>query len=425
VETRVKQPILGVIADDLTGATDLGSALAKGGMRVVQFSGVPAAEPAEVAADAVVIALKSRSVAADAAVEVSLAALEWLRRAGARQIYFKYCSTFDSTDRGNIGPVAEALMRETGSRQTIFCPAFPENGRTLFQGHLFVGDRLVSETGMKDHPLTPMRDPDLRRVLSRQSRQPVGLIDLATVRGGVRRVAAMIEAAGAETPLLIVDAVDEDDLRVIAGAAADMKLITGAAGVAAHLPSAYRAAGLLGPSEGLERLARVNGHAVILSGSCSTATLAQIERFATRGQVFTIDLLKSTPEEGLAEAVGWALDRLGDEPILIAASAPPMAVQRLQERLGVHEAGRAVEEMMGQIATRLVGAGARRLVVAGGETSGAVVEALRIPGLYIGREISSGVPWTVSIGDPPLALALKSGNFGDVDFFTRAFEVEP
>lgn len=420
----MKRPVLGIIADDLTGATDVGSALVKGGARVVQFTGVPSAEPIDLAADAVVIALKSRSTTADTAVDLSLAAVRWLRRTGARQIFFKYCSTFDSTDQGNIGPVAEALMRELGARQTLFCPSFPANGRTVFQGHLFVGDRLVSETGMKDHPLNPMRDPDLRRVLSRQSRQPVGLIDLATVRGGVRKVAATIEAAGATTPLLIVDAVDEDDLRTIAGAAVDMPLITGAAGLAWHMPSAYREAELLGPSEVVEPLPRISGPAVILSGSCSTATLTQIERFAAQGEVFTIDLIRSTPEKAAADAVQWAVGRLGDDPILIAASAPPLAVQRLQEKLGPDEAGKVIEDMMGQIATRLVGAGARRLVVAGGETSGAVMEALRVPGLYVGREISPGVPWTVSIGDPPLALALKSGNFGDADFFMRAFEVE-
>jgi uncharacterized protein YgbK (DUF1537 family) len=251
----------------------------------------------------------------------------------------------------------------------------------------------------------------------------VGLIDHATVRGG--KVADAIEAAGAATPLLIVDAVDEDDLRVIAGAAVDMPLITGGAGLAAHLPSAYRDAGLLGAAESVEPLPKIDGPAVILSGSCSTATLAQIERFAADGQVFTIDLLESTPEQGLAEAMEWASTRLGDEPILIAASAPPVAVRRLQQKLGRDEAGRAVEKMMAQIAARLVEAGARRLVIAGGETSGAVVEALAVPGLFIGREISPGVPWTVSLGDPPLALALKSGNFGDVDFFRRAFEVEP
>ena len=421
----MKRPLLGVIADDLTGATDVGSALAKGGVRVVQYTRVPSTEPADVTADAVVIALKSRSTAAETAVDVSLAALRWLRQAGARQVYFKYCSTFDSTDRGNIGPVAEALMQELGTRRTLFCPSFPQNGRTVFQGHLFVGDRLISESGMKDHPLNPMRDSDLRRVLARQSRQPVGLIDLATVRSGVRKVAAMIEAEGATNPLLIVDAIDEDNLRTIAGAAVDMPLITGAAGVAAHLPSAYREAGLLGPYEDLDPLPRIGGPAAILSGSCSTTTLAQIERFSARGQVFRIDLLRSTPEEGLADAVGWASSRLGDDPILISASAPPLVVKQLQEKLGAGESGRAIEAMMGQIATRLVDAGARRLVVAGGETSGAVVKALQVTGLYIGREISPGVPWTVSIGDPPLALALKSGNFGDPDFFTRAFEVEP
>jgi uncharacterized protein YgbK (DUF1537 family) len=429
--------LLGAIADDFTGATDLCNTLVRRGMRTVQLIDVPAAGSAVPDADAVVIALKSRTIPAADAVRMSLAALAWLRAAGARQILFKYCSTFDSTDEGNIGPVAEALLDALGSDPvsqrevgfTLFCPAFPEAGRTIYKGYLFVGDVLLSESGMRDHPLTPMRDPSLVRVLQRQSRGRVGLVEHATVAQG----AAAIRAAFAELRRqgfrhAIVDAVADHDLEAIGEAAADLALITGGSGIALGLPANFRRQGLLGEGSGADTLPPVSGAAAVLSGSCSQATQAQVAHMSERAPVLLIDPLAAAEGRDLAEeALQWAMPWLGDQPLLISATAPPETVAKVQQRLGRERAGALVEGILAAVARGLVDRGVRRLVVAGGETAGAVVQALGITGLRIGRQIDPGVPWTVSLpgrpGEKPLALALKSGNFGAEDFFLRAFAV--
>ncbi|MGH7047921.1 MAG: 3-oxo-tetronate kinase [Stellaceae bacterium] len=421
--------LLGAIADDFTGATDLCNTLVRGGMRTVQLIGVPAPTTDPPDAEAVVVALKTRTVPAAEAVAESLAALAWLQRAGARQILFKYCSTFDSTDAGNIGPVAEALMAALGTDFTLFCPAFPEAGRTIFKGYLFVGDVLLSESGMCDHPLTPMRDPSLVRVLQRQSRGKVGLVPQAIVGGGagaIRDAFAALRRDGFAHA--IVDAIADRDLEAIGAAACDFKLITGGSGIALGLPQNFRRQGLLGDSAAADALPAVSGAAAVLSGSCSTATLAQVAYMRERQPVFTIDPVAAADGRNIAaEAVAWAQPRLGGEPILISASAPPDEVAAVQRRLGGARAGALVEEIMATIARNLVERGVRRLVVAGGETAGAVVQALGVAGLRIGRQIDPGVPWTASLprspGQPVLALALKSGNFGGPDFFLRAFTV--
>ena len=419
--------LLGAIADDFTGATDLCNTLVRRGMRTVQLIDVPAAGSAAPDAEAVVIALKSRTIPAVEAVRMSLAALTWLRAAEARQILFKYCSTFDSTDQGNIGPVAEALLDALGSDFTIFCPAFPELGRSIFKGYLFVGDALLSESGMRDHPLTPMRDPSLVRVLQRQSRGKVGLVQHRTVAQG----AAAIGAAFADLRRqgyrhAIADAIADPDLEAIGEAAADLPLITGGSGIALGLPANFRRQGLLGKGGGADALPPVGGMAAVLSGSCSPATQAQAAHMRERAPAFSIDPLVASAGHDLAEeALAWAASRLGDGPVLISATAPPETVAMVQAELGRERAGALVEHVMAKIAKGLVERGVRRLVVAGGETAGAVVQALGVTGLRIGRQIDPGVPWTVSLpassGEPPLALALKSGNFGAEDFFLRAF----
>ncbi len=420
--------LLGAIADDFTGATDLCNTLVRRGMRTVQLIGVPAAGSVAPDAEAVVVALKSRTTPASEAIVESLAALAWLRRAGARQILFKYCSTFDSTDDGNIGPVAEALMAALDTDFTLFCSAFPEAGRTIYKGYLFVGDVLLSELGMRDHPLTPMRDPSLVRVLQRQSEGKVGLVPEATVArgaGAVRDAFAALRRAGCRHA--IVDAVADRDLETIGEAAADFKLVTGGSGIALGLPENFRRRGLLGTGAAADALPRVAGPAAVLSGSCSTATLAQVAHMREHAPVFTIDPVAAAEGGVTPQALAWARPLLGDRPILISATAPPEKVAEAQNRLGRERAGAVVEETLAAIARGLVEAGVRRLVVAGGETAGAVVQALGVTGLRIGRQIDPGVPWTASLpsgrGEPVLALALKSGNFGAPDFFLRAFRV--
>lgn len=417
--------LLGAIADDFTGATDLCNTLVRRGMRTVQLIDVP--EPGtEVAdAEAVVVALKSRTVPAAEAIDKSLAALAWLRSAGARQILFKYCSTFDSTDAGNIGPVAEALMDMLGTDFTLFCPAFPEAGRTIYRGYLFVGDVLLSESGMRDHPLTPMRDPSLVRVLQRQTRGRVGLVPVTTVACGADAIrAAFAELRRQDFRHAIVDAIEDRHLEAIGAAAADFKLITGGSGIALGLPENFRRRGLLGEASRADTLPAIEGPAVVLSGSCSPATLAQVAYMRERSPVFTIDPLAIAEGRNIAgEALDWAKPLLGGRPILISATAPPEKVAEVQRRLGRERAGALVEETLAAIARGLVARGVRRFVIAGGETAGAVVQALGITGLRIGRQIDPGVPWTLSLGEPALALALKSGNFGAPDFFLRAFFV--
>jgi uncharacterized protein YgbK (DUF1537 family) len=418
--------LLGAIADDFTGATDLCNTLVRRGMRSVQLIGVPAADAAPPAdADAVVVALKSRTIPAPDAVAQSLDALLWLRRAGARQFLFKYCSTFDSTDRGNIGPVAEALLDALGADFTLFCPAFPENGRTIFKGYLFVGDVLLSESGMRDHPLTPMHDPSLVRVLQRQTRGRVGLVQHAIVARGPAAIRAAFDglrAAGVRHA--VIDAIADRDLEAIGAAACDLELITGGSGIALGLPANFRRQGLLGAGGDADLLPQVDGAAAVLSGSCSEATRAQLAFAAERVPVFAIDpLAAAAGEDVAARALDWAAPLLGARPLVIAATAPPEMVAAVQQRLGRERAGSLVEEIMARVAAGLVARGVRRLVVAGGETAGAVVQALNVTGLRIGRQIDPGVPWTLSLGEPKLALALKSGNFGAPDFFLRAFEV--
>jgi uncharacterized protein YgbK (DUF1537 family) len=427
--------LLGAIADDFTGATDLCNTLVRRGMKTVQLIDVPAPGAAPPDAEAVVIALKSRTIPAADAVAMSLKALAWLKGAGARQILFKYCSTFDSTDKGNIGPVAEALLDALGSDPvsghgagfTLYCPAFPEAGRTIFKGYLFVGDVLLSESGMRDHPLTPMRDPSLVRVLQRQCKGRVGLVQHATVAQGPAAIAeafAKLRQDGFRHA--IVDAVADRDLEAIGEAAGDLALITGGSGIALGLPKNFRRRGLIGDGAAADALPRVGGKAAVLSGSCSQATLAQLAHMRERAPVFAIDpLAAAAGHDVAADALDWAADKLGDQPILFAATAPPEAVAAVQAKLGRERAGALVEGIMAEIAKGLVERGVRRLVVAGGETAGAVVQALGVTGLRIGRQIDPGVPWTVSLpgnaGEPALALALKSGNFGAPDFFMRAF----
>lgn len=413
--------LLGCIADDFTGATDLANNLVRGGMRVVQTIGVPAA-PLDSAADAVVVALKSRTIAPAQAVAQSLEALRWLQAQGAQQIYFKYCSTFDSTAQGNIGPVTEALMDALGTDFTIATPAFPDNQRTVFKGHLFVGDMLLSDSGMRNHPLTPMTDANLVRVLQAQCRRKVGLIDYRTVAAGSAAITQRIAELRAQgVAIAVVDALSNDDLLRLGPALKDLPLLTAGSGVAIGLPANFGLAASAAASE----LPRAGGARAVISGSCSTATNAQVRAFiAAGGPAHAIDPARlATGADVAREALAWAGPLLARGPVLVYSTAEPDAVKSVQGQLGVEAAGALVERTLAAIARGLVDLGVRQLVVAGGETSGACVQALGVAQIQIGPQIDPGVPWCFgrdSAGHP-LHLALKSGNFGAEDFFSKAF----
>jgi uncharacterized protein YgbK (DUF1537 family) len=412
------------VADDLTGATDAALMLQRAGMKVVQAIGAPASADSLPEADAVVVSLKSRTCPAAEAVSQSVASARALRGRGARQVLFKYCSTFDSTDAGNIGPVADALCDELGARSAVFCPAFPANARSIYMGHLFVGGRLLSESSMRDHPLTPMRDPDLVRVLARQTKRGVGLVPLGVVEAGPEAIRAAIVAEAAEgRPYVVADAIADRHLLALGKALAGAPLVTGGSGIAMGLPANFGIAPVEGSARPMTGIAP--GRRLVLSGSCSEATRRQVAHAIAAG----VPALRLEPQrlaDGSQDASGaarWIAEQPADQPVLVYATAEPAAVRRAQEALGVFKAGALVEEAMAEIAAVAVKRGTARLIVAGGETAGAVVQALGARALAIGPEIDPGAPWTRVIDGPAIALALKSGNFGKDDFFTRAWSL--
>jgi uncharacterized protein YgbK (DUF1537 family) len=413
--------LLGCIGDDFTGSSDLANTLAREGMQTMQFTGVPRSN-APPACEAGVVALKSRSIAPDEAVRQSLQALDWLLAQGARQIVFKYCSTFDSTPQGNIGPVAEALLDRLGAQQAIVCPAFPATGRTIYQGHLFVKDKLLSESGMESHPLTPMTDPNIRRWLRLQTKTDVGLVPYAAVEEGPGAIAAALEECGRRGErLVVVDALSEIHLRSIGMTAAHDKLITGGSGIALGLPDNFRRRGLLAetrsPWEG------VRGPAAVLAGSCSGATRAQVAAFIADHPSLQIEVDAVMAGHTDATTVARFLIHNADRPGIAYSSADPQSVAAAQEKWGRDKVAAAIEGLFSDVAVGLVNAGIKRLVVAGGETSGAVATALDRPAFEIGPEIDPGVPAMLVPGSPVFALALKSGNFGGPDFFDKALRV--
>jgi 3-dehydrotetronate 4-kinase len=419
---EVGKLLLGCIADDFTGATDLANTLVRSGMRTIQAIGVPASDTGIDKADAIVVALKTRTVPKNDAISQSLAACRWLKARGALQFYFKYCSTFDSTPEGNIGPVADALMAELGLDFTTICPAFPETGRTIYQGHLFVGSELLSDSPMRHHPLTPMTDANLLRVLSRQTSAEVGLVPWPIVKRGAAAIRSSCDDLRRRgVAYAVIDALEDNDLIALGEAGADLKLMTGGSGGAVGLPRNFLSAGLLTERSGPERLPEAGGTAAVLSGSCSAATLRQIDEMRKAHPALKLDVaaLSRVYESTLREVMAWVLPRLSRSP-LIYASAPPEEVKKAQAMLGAERAGSLIEQALADVSKALTAAGVRRLIVAGGETSGAVVTALGIPALRIGKQIAPGVPATLSLGEPPIALALKSGNFGGDDFFLRA-----
>ncbi len=427
-DANALHPLLGAVADDFTGATDLANMLARAGMRTVLALGRP--EPGETVpeAEAVVVALKSRTAPVAEAVADSLAAWAWLAGAGAEQCYFKYCSTFDSTPQGNIGPISLALMKATGADFTVYCPAFPEAGRTIYQGHLFVFDKPLNESPLKDHPLTPMTDANLVRWLRQQlGGEAVGLIPFAALEAGVKGVELAIHHLRADgIRHAVVDALTDRHLEVLGHAVADLALVTAGSGLGLGLPDNFARAGKLvgGPAD---LLPEIGGPCLMLSGSCSAATNAQVARWeASDGATLHLDPLELAEGRMDAEAAwAWAEARLDEVPVLIAATQPPEQVRTAQERLGAARAAALVEETLAAIATRARTHEMRRFIVAGGETSGAVAAALEVRRLAVGPQIAPGVPWCATIDEAPIALALKSGNFGRETFFADALGMAP
>jgi len=412
---------LGCIADDFTGATDLASMLARSGVNVSLRIGVPLSTP-ENTAEIEVIALKTRSISASKAIEESLSALKWLKEAGAKKYFFKYCSTFDSTAEGNIGPVSEALMNELKVDQTIYCPAFPENGRSIYMGNLFVGQKLLSESSMKDHPLTPMNDSNLMRLLSAQVSRRVGLADRIVVNSGVNSLKEkLISLKENDVPHVIVDAVADTDLDTIASACQDMDFITGGSALAMPLAEFYKASGKISANDNSFMNKKLNTGSIILSGSCSEMTIIQVKNFIQRGaaafQLDPIDLA----ENGVKKVLDWLSSQDFTKNIIIYATSDPYTVKKVQAELGVDMAGKIVEQGLSECAIAARELGIKNFIIAGGETSGAITKALNVRQLDIGIEIAPGVPWTFSgKRNNQIALSLKSGNFGSEEFFTEA-----
>ncbi|ARQ61751.1 MULTISPECIES: 3-oxo-tetronate kinase [Rhizobium] len=417
---------LGSIADDYTGASDLANTLTKNGLRTVQTVGIPDPSLALPDIDAVVVSLKIRSVPASEAVNAATKAERWLRQQGAGHVLYKICSTFDSTDAGNIGPVTEALSEAAGGGGVLVTPAFPETGRTVYLGHLFVGGQPLNESPLKDHPLNPMHDANLVRVLARQSRGTVGLIDLPAIAAGAAAAKAKLDAlARTGATMAIADAIFERDLETLGEIALETPVSTGASGLGLGLARALvRSGRISGSATGEDVIRPVGGLSAIIAGSCSKATLRQIDVAERVMPVLRLDperLLAAGPDQ-IAAAISWAGDRISAGPVVVAASAAPETVSRLQSQYGREASGHAIETATSIIAAELVERGVRRLVVAGGETSGAAVDKLAIPAFLIGPEIAPGVPVLRTVGNAQgdMLLALKSGNFGGEDFFTAA-----
>ena len=417
--------ILGCIADDFTGATDLASFLVASGMRTIQLTGLPEDQIALPDADAVVVALKSRTQKTKDAVSDSLAALKLLQSFGCHQFYFKYCSTFDSTEKGNIGPVADALLDAIGASFTVACPALPVNGRTVYNGYLFVNGRLLSESGMENHPLTPMTDSDLVRFLGRQTNGDVGLVDYSTVDTGADTISAAFAELAKTHRYAVVDALTGKDMLEIGHACRHLKLVTGGSGLAPGLVDNCVEKGLLVRGENSDHLDTVSGGTLILSGSCSSATREQVAIYKELGPSFRIDPVAiKDGEQTVDQVMEWIeANTTKDAPVLIYSTDSPQAVKECQEQLGVEDACNLIEAMFADIVAEAAKRGVRKFIVAGGETSGSVVQSLGVKALRIGPAIAPGVPVTQALTKVPILLALKSGNFGDRDFFRKAVEM--
>ena len=419
--------LLGCIADDFTGGTDLADTLVRNGMRTIQTNGIPPADFVLPETDAVVVSIKCRSINPGEAVRLCREALAWLRKQGCRQFFWKYCSTFDSTPKGNIGPVAEALLNDLEASSALVCPAFPVNKRTVYKGRLFVGDVPLDESSMRLHPVTPMADASLERLLQPQVTGKIGHIFWDTVHQGHEAAReALDDLAKQGVRFVVADALEDEDLRTLGRACMHAALVTGGSGIAIGLPDNFRQQKLLAANFPPALLPELAGPAVILSGSCSEATLSQLAALSgSNCSMRQLDPFRLESEAYLADLQSWAVERLGALPVVIHAGAEASVVSAVQEKLGKERSGQLVESALGRFAVVLRDAGARHFIVTGGETSGAVVQSLGVAGMRIGAQIAPGVPWTFSLDKMPLSLALKSGNFGGPDFFNAALAMLP
>jgi len=414
--------LLGVIADDFTGGTDIAGFLVENGMRTIQLSGVPSGDM-NVKADAVVISLKSRSCPVEEAVSDSLGALKWLRARGCKQYYFKYCSTFDSTADGNIGPVTDALLDELGENFTIVCPALPVNGRTVFNGHLFVMGELLSDSGMRNHPVTPMTDSSLLRLMDRQSRGKTGLVPYSTIDQGLDAVVKAYGQLGENgNRYAVVDAFNAVHLETLGESVQNLKLVTGGSGLAVGIAKNW-VGSLTNPSDVKEAGLPKAEKSIILSGSCSEMTNLQVKNYIDSAPHFTLEVASCIEDADYSEQVcDWVMDNIdGELAPIVFATADTDQLQNIQSKFGAEESSLAVERFFSELAAQLQGKGVKNFIAAGGETSGVVTQSLGVNGFSIGPQIAPGVPWVKSL-DGELSLALKSGNFGDPHFFTKAQE---
>lgn len=416
--------LLGCIADDFTGATDLASFLVQSGMRTVQLIGVPTEHVDLSDVDAVVIALKSRTLPSKLAVAQSIEALEWLKQFNCEQYYFKYCSTFDSTEKGNIGPVTDALLDNLGENFTIICPSLPVNGRTVYKGNLFVNDELLSESGMRNHPLTPMTDANLMRVMACQASGQVGLVPFEVVSKGAKSIKQAFMQLAKEHRYAVVDTLSNKDLYIIGEACADLKLLTGGSGLSVGLAKNYEDKGLFTIRNNSAELSKIKGETVVLSGSCSVMTQKQVARFKESFQSKKISPLElASGKSSLDDFIAWFEKNRNAGALMFYATDTPENIKLVQAQLGVEQASEIVESFMADLVSALNKRGVTKFIVAGGETSGAVVKALNPRMLKIGESIAPGVPLTEIVGDSPKLVALKSGNFGDEYFFEKALEM--
>jgi len=419
-----EQAMFGCIADDYTGAADLAGILARRGLRVIQCFGVPRDSSSFVDRrfDVVIVALKTRSVAKAEAISQSLKAAEWLQSIGVTHFYFKYCSTFDSTAHGNIGPVAEALMESQSCKATLFCPAFPENGRSVYLGHLFVNGVLLNESDMQNHPLTPMTDASLPRLLSAQSNRTVGLLPWTDITQGVSRTESVIARLRSDgKALLVIDTLCEQDMAIVSEVVCDWKLTTGGSAFAGHLVDRWIEKGRMHRGQESETPITTDSRAAVLSGSCSAATREQIAFFSSRFPAKKIDVVAASKDNHvLDELISWIDAHADAKSILLYTTAEPSELAKIQKSIGKDHAAMVAETVLAELANALVQRGVRRFVIAGGETSGAIVNRLGIQSVRIGSEIAPGVPWVYSMNEPTIALALKSGNFGGRSFFDDA-----
>ena len=422
--------MIGAIADDFTGGTDVAVAFRRAGLRTVMLFSEPVADLELPDHDAVVIALKTRTIDSGDAVRQSLNAATWLRARGTTQLYFKYCSTFDSRPEGNIGPVVDALANLLDAPRVAFVPSSPEHRRTQYMGDLFVGAELLAESPMRYHPLTPMTDSFVPRLLEIQTQESVALIDHFEVRKGSDHLRTQLDAALSNgSRYIVIDAISETDLAQIGEACVDDTLVTGAAGLAGGLGAAHYArlsADVRLPLEdsAVDPIGSAAASAV-LAGSCSSRTLEQVAHMRQDHDSYRLDALAFPDSQVLADAaLAWYETRTGYAAPLIYSSLPPAQLHEVQDALGIERASAILETAMGYIAQGLVARGVRRIVVAGGETSGAVVTALDIGSGVIGDEAAPGVPWIYTPGGDPIALLLKSGNFGDVTFLARTVDAE-